>query len=203
MKIRISPLHNTAVIFTDAKKQLAFGIASGLTKSAKESQQAVLGAMKQEFTLRGRWYEQSNKFGIKVKPATKTDLTAEIRTAAPWLPLQETGGTKTPIERSALTVPTETTRPPKSEKKLPRRHRLKLKAAGSFILRTGKLAFIAVRKHFQRKQSRLDLYYILERSVRIKPRPFWREPIEKGLQRRLVNNVQNAIADAYRSSNVR
>lgn len=190
--------------FNDTAKQFRFGLAAGLTKTAKQGQATVVAVMKKEFVLRGRWYEQSNKFGIRITPARKNSriMEAAIHTTAPWLTLQESGGIKKPHQRSALTVPLPATRPPGSPKKIPRLHRQKLKQKGSFILKVGTTALLAVRKKFKRKvkgvKSRLDFFYIFERQVRIRRRPFWREPIEKGLQRRLHSNIAAALNAAYK-----
>jgi hypothetical protein len=87
-------------------KDITFAIASALTKVAKEAQAQVFVALQSEFHIRGKWYEQSNKFGIKVKPATKSDLEAAVYTAADWL--VEAEGANDGIKRphgSHLAVP--------------------------------------------------------------------------------------------------
>jgi hypothetical protein len=80
---------------------IRFGTAMGLTKTAKDGQSAVLGALKGTFTLRGSWFQPGNKFGIKIKAATKDDLSAEVRTMADWLKIHEDGGIKHAYQRKA------------------------------------------------------------------------------------------------------
>jgi len=66
--------------YTDAKmaKQLPFALAKGLTDTAKDAQKDILGNLSDVFTLRGNWFNPSNKFGIKIQPATKTNPIAKV-----------------------------------------------------------------------------------------------------------------------------
>jgi hypothetical protein len=73
-------------------KQLDYGTAVGMTKTAKQGQVAVQSATRSGFTTRGSWLAQQNKFGIRVKSATPKDLTAAIQTNADWLQKQKEGG---------------------------------------------------------------------------------------------------------------
>lgn len=54
--------------------------------------------IKSEFTTRGRWMEPSSPFGIRITPAKRDakEIEATVQTAADWLLLHETGGTKKP-----------------------------------------------------------------------------------------------------------
>lgn len=198
----IKPDFRPSEVLRDIKKQLRYGTAIGLTKSAQEGQTAVIGAMKKEFILRTNWWEKNRKYGIKIQPAKPQNLESQIRTAAPWLEIHAEGGQKKPISRKALTVPTELVRPPRSPIKIPKRHRQKLKQQGSFILKLGpSAAFLAVRKHFKSKKRKsvLQLFYLLSKTVKIEKRPFWKEPIEKGLERRLAKNIAEGIQTAFRT----
>lgn len=70
------------------EKQLRFAAASTVTRLAYESQAEVIrpgGALDREFVLRGKWYAPTSRYGIKVRRATKINLTSQVYTAADWL----------------------------------------------------------------------------------------------------------------------
>ena len=73
------------------QKQAVFATAVALTNTAKDAQADVLDSLAQTFTLRGKWFAPSNKFGIKVKTARKDDLQSAVYTDADWLIPHETG----------------------------------------------------------------------------------------------------------------
>jgi hypothetical protein len=75
-----------------AKKHIPFAVAKILTNIAQESQAEVRKDIKEKFFIRKRsgGFESS----IRIKPATKTKLTAEVYTFASFAALQQTGGTK-------------------------------------------------------------------------------------------------------------
>lgn len=75
-----------------AKKQIPFAVAKSLTNIAQESQAEIRKDIKEKFFIRKRsgGFESS----IRIKPATKTKLTAEVYTMAAFAALQQTGGTK-------------------------------------------------------------------------------------------------------------
>lgn len=75
-----------------AKKQLPFVVAKSLTNTAQEAQKAVRKHIREEFHIRKKsgGFESS----IRIRPATKTKLTAEVYTIAAFAALQQTGGTK-------------------------------------------------------------------------------------------------------------
>ena len=96
------------------EKQFRFALASTLTAVAKEAQKEVVKAIDNRqggaFTVRNNWTAQSNKFGVKVQPATKTDLSATVGTAADWLIPHEEGEDKTPTKGKHIAVPTKRVR---------------------------------------------------------------------------------------------
>jgi len=75
-----------------AKKQIPFAIAKTLTNVAQKSQNEVRKSIKEKFFIRKKsgGFESS----IRIKPATKTNLTAEVYTMAAFAALQQTGGVK-------------------------------------------------------------------------------------------------------------
>lgn len=75
-----------------AKNQLPFVIAKSLTNTAQEAQKEVRKHIRDKFHIRKKsgGFESS----IRIKPATKRNLTSEVYTFAAFAALQQTGGTK-------------------------------------------------------------------------------------------------------------
>ena len=75
-----------------ATKHIPFAVAKTLTQIAQQSQQEVRKSIKEKFFIRKKsgGFESS----IRIKPATKTNLTAEVYTFASFAALQQTGGVK-------------------------------------------------------------------------------------------------------------
>jgi hypothetical protein len=75
-----------------ASKHIPFAVAKTLTQIAQQSQQEVRKSIKEKFFIRKKsgGFESS----IRIKPATKTKLTAEVYTMAAFAALQQTGGVK-------------------------------------------------------------------------------------------------------------
>lgn len=73
-------------------KQIPFAIAKTLTNVAQKSQIEVRKNIREKFFIRKKsgGFESS----IRIKPATKTNLTAEVYTMAAFAALQQTGGIK-------------------------------------------------------------------------------------------------------------
>lgn len=91
----------------DYAKQITFAAASTLTKVAGRSQDAADLALQEEFHIRSPWWKASNRYGIKIKRATKSDLESAVYTAADWL-LEAEGfaaGVKVPERSQHLAVP--------------------------------------------------------------------------------------------------
>jgi hypothetical protein len=75
-----------------ASKHIPFAVAKTLTQIAQQSQSEVRKSIKEKFFIRKKsgGFESS----IRIKPATKTKLTAEVYTMAAFAALQQTGGVK-------------------------------------------------------------------------------------------------------------
>jgi hypothetical protein len=174
-------------------KNIQFGTAMGLTQTAKDGQSAVLSSLKSTFTLRNDWAQPSNKFGIKIKPATKDDLSAEVRTNADWLKIHEEGGIKH-AQSGRLAIPTDNVR---RNKRLiiPRNQRPKGLAGKAFVLMTKKGPVLAQRIS-RGKRKGLIVLYGLETSARIKKQSTFYEPIRKVVAARLNINIEAGIQKA-------
>jgi hypothetical protein len=178
-------------------KNVRFGTARGLTKTAQEGQTAVEGAIKGQFTIRGSWFRRSSPFGIKIKPAKPNDLSAEVRTRADWLEKQRKGGLFFPFG-NFFAIPTQNVRRTKTQMigKAQRPSNLK----NAFVLKSKKSGVSVL---FQRKGRRgnksLVAMYILVPKVRVTAVDTFYEPVKKVVQRRLQKNVNEGVANAFKT----
>jgi hypothetical protein len=174
-------------------KNIQFGTAMGLTQTAKDGQSAVLSSLKSTFTLRNDWAQPSNKFGIKIKAATKDNLSAEVRTMADWLKPHEEGGIKH-AQSGRLAIPTDNVR---RNKRLiiPRNQRPKGLAGKAFVLMTKKGPVLAQRIS-RGKRKGLIVLYGLETSARIKKQSTFYDPLKKVVAARLNINIEAGIQKA-------
>lgn len=94
-------------------KQINYGTMKGINQTAKDTQREIQYKAQKVFTNRKPWYQASSPIGIKVKWATRDNLTAEVTTKARFGELQDKGGTKLPYGNH-IAVPTANVRPTKS-----------------------------------------------------------------------------------------
>lgn len=175
-------------------KNLNYGTAVGLTKTAKEGQAAVVASLGSTFTLRGNWWQQSNKFGIKIKPATREDLQAEVRTQADWLEIHEQGGTKT-ARGGRLAIPTENVRRNKRQIIARANRPSALRGKRTFIIKTSKGDVLYQRKYYGKRSVIVPLYN-LEPRARIKKQSTFFDPIERIVKKNLHRNIEMEVRKA-------
>jgi hypothetical protein len=191
--------------FTDARmaKQLPFAAAKALTQTAKDAQKDILGGLPDHFTLRGNWFNPSNKFGIKIQPATKTDLVARVGTMADWLIIQEEGGTKKP-RGSNLAIPTENVRRNKKDI-IQKSQRPRALGSKAFILKIKRAganqghSIIFTRKG-KGKRSELVALYNLTKQAKIRRNSGVIDPGLKSIVQNLNRNFMNALEFAMKTA---
>lgn len=91
------------------KKQVPFATARGLTWTAKAAQKDLQEAMPETFKVTRKWWLEQQPTGIKVKPAKKAELQADVYTRAYFAFLQEEGGIKLPFRGRGILIPTPIT----------------------------------------------------------------------------------------------
>lgn len=173
------------------------GFARGLTQTAKAAQAESVRAVQSSFTVRGPWWQESNRFGIKVSAANKTDLAATMYTNAEWLTLHETGGTKTP-RGADLTIPTADVRRNKRDI-VTRGQRPRGLGAKAFRIQTSTGPALVQRMKRGPDKGRLRYLYWLEPTVKIKKRPSVQEPALKKIERVASSTIATAIREALGS----
>jgi hypothetical protein len=175
-------------------KNINFGIARGLTRLAKDGQSAVRGALRGAFTLRGSWFEQQNRFGIKIKPAKPNDLVSAVQTRADWIDRHETGTDKAPTSGRHVVVPTDQVR---RNKRLiiPRGQRPPGLGTKAFVLQT-KNGPVLAQRITRGKRKGLIVLYGLENKVKIRKVEVFEKPIEKVVGRRGQRIIEQSIVEA-------
>jgi hypothetical protein len=174
---------------TSLPRQINYAAAVSLTRTAKEGQSASLRAIRATFTTRNDWYLPSNRFGVKVKPATKDNLESEVSTLAYWLALHETGGIKKPRGKY-LAIPTAAAR--RSNNQAVSRSRRPRNLRRTFVAdtRTGPVLFE------RQSRGRAQALYNLEPRARIRKQSVVIEPVLKVVSRRFEINFDHALDEA-------
>jgi len=194
MKLRFT-LTNPQV-FDKIAKNVEFGYARGLTLTAQKAQEDVVEGLRDAFTLRGRWWEKNNRFGIKVAPAKRNELEAAVWTRASWLSLHEEGGTKEPNKSKNLVVPTTNVRRNKKHiiPKAQRPRQLK----GSFVIRSGDKRLFMQRRG-KGKRSSVRVMYVLTDKAQIQKRGTFLKAAETSAKRNRDKIISKSINDALRT----
>jgi hypothetical protein len=115
LNIKVEGIKELQATLTDLQQnQVPYAVSRALNDTVDEVQAKILETLPSEFTLRTGWYNPWTPFGFKVKKSTKSDLRAAISTVAPWMTMQETGGTKVAHQgKKYIAVPTDNVRPNK------------------------------------------------------------------------------------------
>lgn len=183
-------------------KNVRFGTAMGLTRTAKQGQEAVTDAVRTSFTYRNNWLVPSNKFGIRIKSATRDDLSAEVKTQATWLKKQKKGGSVTaesPVRQFRYTYdgqefiarPSKELRPVGSTKVLSKKlwpSALKK----PFVIKTKKGVYLLCQRYGPEPRD-IAVMYILDPVVTIKLKDAFYEPIQKVVDKNLQTNIRTGI----------
>jgi len=195
MKLRFELLNPK--IFDKAAKNVTFGYARGLTRTAQKAQEDVVEGLRDKFTLRGRWWEKGNKYGIKIKPATTRNLESAVYTRANWLEIHEEGGTKEPSKSRYLSIPTENVR--KNKKDIIRKARRPRNLKNSFVIRDGGQRLFMQRVGKGRRSS-TRVMYVLDDRAKIEKKGTFLKASEKSVEKNRDQIMRKSIDDALRST---
>jgi hypothetical protein len=185
-------------------KQMTFAVASSLTFVAKEAQTAIIKEIEGAFTVRTNWDKQSNALGVKVKPATKTNLASMVGTAAAFLEKFVQGPDNSIIINTPrgqfFAVPTTNVRRTKRDivSAIQRPQRLRGKRDFVIPMRSGKGYLLYQRP--ARGKAKPVLLYILTPRAKIRERDVIFGPSQRVFERRfsdiLTAQMEKALATA-------
>lgn len=178
-------------------RQFQFGTAVGLTRLAKHAQKDIKQELRSQFTIRNKWPDVG-PLAIRITPATKNDLTSEVKTAAGFLRPHEEGTAKTPLSGKSIAVPTENVR---RNKRLiiPRGQRPKGLGGKAFVLET-KHGPVLAQRITRGPRKGLVVLYGLEPSVRIKKRSTFNEPARKAAKQHGPRFINEGIHYALKTA---
>lgn len=198
-------------------KQVRFATARALTMTARDAQTEIRKQLPQRFTIRRNWISQ----GVRIKAATKENLTATVFHMDEYLIRQEAGGVKTGkagggnftseavnqtgkgrrVKDSAVNrvaIPTSNVLRTKSDiiKKsdLPSGHGNK-----AFVIGKGSKQ-VLVRRFAKGKRAGLRVLYVLKPRAYVPARFEFRETGRRVALQRFPYNFQIAITDALKMS---
>jgi hypothetical protein len=194
MKI-VADVINRLPSVSTVMKQITYGTAVGLTKTAKDAQNAVQKSLHETFIIRNKWPEVG-PLSIKITPATKVSLESAVKTAASFLKPHEEGSDKTPHGGKNIAVPTDQVR---RNKRLiiPRGQRPKGLGGKAFVLQT-KSGPVLAQRITRGKRKGLVILYGLEPRVKIKKRSTFYEPARKVARQKGPGHISREITNALR-----
>jgi len=176
------------------KKQIPFATARALTWTAQVAQKALQDWIPKVFNVTKKWWLKQQPTGIKIKPAKKNRLIAEVYTDAYFARLQEKGGTKRPHRSKALVIPTA--KVPKSRRKAGGAAQM-LKTKNVFSTKKGIYRRKGGKK---RKNQTVELLFTKEQTAHIKPRFRFEETAAKAAVRifkdKFFDSLQRALKTA-------
>jgi hypothetical protein len=181
--------------FANVNKQIRFATALALTKTAKDGQTAVIGALQSNFTLRTQWYQPANKMGVRIKTAKKNDLEAQVKTASGFLKKFESGEDKLP-RRKRIAIPTENVRRNKRDIITKANRPNNLRQKRTFLLETSK-GLVLFQRKFKGKRSKIVPLYLLRARARTPKKPSFYAPARKTARENFGKNFADACKQAF------
>lgn len=146
------------------KKQVPYATALALTRTAQECQKYIQSKITSIFKVTKKWWLKQQPTGIKIKPATKTNLVSSVYTSAYFAELQEEGGTKRPTRSNKLLIP------------LPRVPKSRRKAGGATQMLNNQNVFSTGKGIYRRKGGKrrknqtIEILFHKDQTAHVKPR---------------------------------
>jgi hypothetical protein len=182
-------------------KQVTFALASALTFVAKEAQTASLKSIRENFQVRTNWDQPWSPFGIRIKPATKNNLTATVGTAAGWLEKfseNQSGYIVHLPQGKFLAIPTSNVRRSKRDLILKslRPNALRGKRDVLLPMREGG-GFVLFQRRGRGPKGFLVALYILKPLAKIKQRDVLFGPTRQVFERRFADIFEERLKVAF------
>ena len=181
--------------FETMHKQIRFATAVALTKTAQQAQAASIDSIAKTFSIRNNWSQPGNKFGIRIKPAKKDNLEAQVTTFANWLKLHEEESTKLPSKKF-IAIPTVNVRRNKKDIITKGNRPNALRGKNTFVIDTKNGPVIFQRKG-KGKREKLIALYILKPKAHIKKQSTFYEPIGRIARANFDRNFTEAVKNAF------
>lgn len=174
-----------------AKKQLPFAIAKALTLTAKAAQADVIAHLGDTLTIRNAWISK----GIRIKPATKRTLTAEIGSRDRFMALQAQGGERAGKGSGAVAVPVAARRD-KAAITRPGKWPGKILDNSGFKAKIGNGHLGVFKRIGKGKRARTVLFYVLAKRVAVRARWPLAAQVNATAARVWPGLIRAALADA-------
>lgn len=169
-------------IVSDIKKQVDYANVRAVNKVLLLTQDKTVNQLlPKKFTLRTKWWQPRTRFGFNIAFAKKDNPEGTLGSRAPWLKLQEEGGTKTPTSAQNVALPTRFARTSPTSV-------LTKKVRPKYLFSKGKAFVLPTRvgpEIFVRQEGKIVPMYMLRRNVHMRP------ILE------FVNTANKIVADNY------
>lgn len=200
--MNVALLHNTTDVIGSAKqiqKQIPFALSKALNATGLDVQKfAYEKQLPSKLTIRNQWAKPRSKYGINMlKFATKTSLTAEVGSRAPWLDSQERGATIRPKGKFRIVPIVGTAARTTKSAKVPRR--LKPSKSGGSVFFVKRYQAFARRVGGSRNK-RLQILFNVAKVARVKPRLQFVSSAEREARRVFDSRFDTAFAAAWASA---
>jgi hypothetical protein len=208
IKVDMKPVQE---MIAKAGREMPFAIAKGLTKTAQDVQSKVIEGLPNRFTLRTGWYKPNTPYGFKIEKATKQNMTAKVFTSAPFMQMQEEGGTKRLPSGKRIAVPfleQQGRRPgvvygvKRTKRDLIMKSQKPRNLAKAFTLK-GRHGDLLAMRQGRGKRSVLRIMYALEQVAQIKKRLGFAETARMVINAVWRRNLEEAIDYALKTSRAR
>ena len=194
--IKITIEDQATPMLKNLMKEFPAGVVQGVNDLANNARDEFLWDLPNRMTLRTPWFKPGSMFGFNVKKATISNPAAEIYTRAPWMQLQESGGTKNPRGRH-IAIPTTTVRRTKRDL-IPKAQRPMGLGSKAFHLKTKSgNEFLAMRVG-RGKRSNLKIMYLLSQRAQIRPQLHFVDSIKGYVAMNAERILTRAIERAFR-----
>lgn len=180
-------------------KQVTFALAQTLTQVAKAAQPEVISSIETNFTVRNNWVRPGNAMGVKVLPASKTDLSSAVVTRADWLKPHEEGEDKVPAGEF-LAIPSSNVRRTKRDIVQKSQRPKALRGKRDVVLPLKKGGFGLFQRRGKGKRSRLVFLYRLTRRARIRRQPTFVPPVVRTFEREFDRTFERNLREAIRTA---
>ena len=181
-----------ALALVGAAKQLPYAMARVATITAQACQGAIREHLGDTLTIRNSWVAK----GIRITPATKQTLTAEVGSRDRFMALQAEGGERQGKGSGAVAVPVAA-RADKSKITRPSRWPGKILDGRGYKAKLASGAIGVFKRTGKGKNSKTVLFYVLARKVEVKADWPFEAVVRAAAAEAMPSAMLRAIADVF------